>query len=303
MRRAFPGSEIVLIVRPSSSAIVEGNPSIDSIIKLDCDSDLDSAVKRLKFIRSLAGSKFDMAVIFNPSKFFNIAAFLAGIPVRVGYDRKLGFLLTHALEDKKYLCRKHEVDYNLDLVRTVGAEAADKRLYFSLSEADEIGVQRMLAQNGIISGTAIVAVHPATSNPEKLWPIEKFAGICDRIIEKIGAKIIIVGGGEEGYIAGQVKAKMRNPPLDLTGRLSLKELGALLKRSSLLISCDSGPVHVASAVGTPVVALFGESRPGGSSKRWGPYGEGHIVIGRSKVTDITVEEVFEAVSGKLCGSR
>jgi ADP-heptose:LPS heptosyltransferase len=127
------------------------------------------------------------------------------------------------------------------------------------------------------------------------------------MIDAFGIKAVLVGGEEERSAAGEVKARMRNTATDLTGRLALKEFGALLRRSAFLISCDSGPVHIASAVGTPVVALFGEGRPGGSSKRWGPYGggqspaaAGHIVVGRPKVMDITVNDVFEAVSGKLC---
>jgi ADP-heptose:LPS heptosyltransferase len=278
--------------------VVEGNPCVDSIINLDPGPDLDSLAKRLRFIRFLGNSAFDMAIIFNPSKFFNVAAFLAGIPVRTGYDRKLGFLLTNAIEDKKYLCERHEVEYNLDLAKAAGAAVSSKKLYFPLTEADERAAAEILAQNGI-SG-AFVSVHPGTSNPEKLWPAERFALVCDKMIDVLGIKVVLVGGEEERGTAGEVKAKMRNTVTDLTGKVALKEFGALLKRSDILISCDSGPVHIASATGTPVVALFGEARPGGSSKRWGPYGEGHIVIGRPKVTDITVDDVFEAVSGKLC---
>jgi len=305
VRESFPEAKITLVVRPSSSPVVEGNPCIDSIIELDTDSGLDSFAKRLRFIRFLGGSGFDMAVIFNPNKFFNIAAFLAGIPVRVGYDRKFGFLLTNAIEDRKYLCEKHEVEYNLDLVRAVGAGNLSRRLYFPLTETDERAAERISEQNGI-AGSAFIAVHPGTSNPDKLWPAERFALACDKMIDVFGVKAVLVGGQEERRIADEVKAKMRNTAVDLTGRMALKEFGAFLNRSSLLLSCDSGPVHLASAVGTPVVALFGEARPGGSSKRWGPYGPaaaGSIVVGKPKVTDITVDDVFQAASEILCKKK
>ena len=304
VRESFTGAKIDLMVRPSSSPVVEGNPSLDSIIKIDPDSDLNSFAKRLKFIRRLAASGFDMAIIFNPNKFLNIAVFLAGIPVRVGYDRKLGFLLTHAIEDKKHLCEKHEVEYDLDLARAAGACADGKGPCFPLSESDERNAEKILKENGIKeAGACFVAIHPSTSNPEKAWPAEKFAEVSDMVMEKFRASIVIVGGGGERGIADRLKSKARNKVIDLTGKLSLKELGAVLKKASLLISCDSGPVHVASAVETPVVALFGESRPGGSSKRWGPYGRRHVVVGKPKVTDITVGEVFEAASGILCKRR
>ncbi|MDD5072416.1 MAG: glycosyltransferase family 9 protein [Candidatus Omnitrophica bacterium] len=306
VRESFPGAKITLLVKPSSSPVVEGNPCFDSIVKLDPVPDLDSFAKRLRFIRFLRVSGFDMVVIFNPSKFFNVAAFLAGIPVRVGYDRKLGFLLTRSIEDKKYLCEKHEVEYNLDLAKAAGAVILSKKLCFPLAETDERAAAEILARNGITGG-GFAAVHPGTSNPEKLWPAERFAQVCDKMIDAFRIKAVLVGGEDERSAAAEVKSKMRNEVTDLTGKLALKESGALLKRSALLISCDSGPVHIASAMGTPVIALFGEARPGGSSKRWGPYGQGqspaaagHIVVGRRKVTDITVDNVFEAVSGKLC---
>lgn len=302
VRESFPGAEITLVVRPSSSPVVEGNPCIDSIVKLDPDSGLDSLAKRLRFIRFLGGSGFDMAIIFNPNKFFNIAAFLAGIPVRVGYDRKLGFLLTNAIKDRKYLCEKHEVEYNLDLVRAAGAGKLSRKLYFPLAETDERAAERILQQNGI-AGSSFIAVHPGTSNPDKLWPAERFALVCDKMIDASGVKAVLVGGQEERRIADEVKAKMHNTAIDLTGRMSLKEFGAFLKRASLLLSCDSGPVHLASAVGTPVVALFGEARPGGSSKRWGPYGPGSIVVGKPEVADITVDDVFKAASEILCRKK
>ncbi|MDD4878944.1 MAG: glycosyltransferase family 9 protein [Candidatus Omnitrophica bacterium] len=299
MRASFPEAKITLAVKASSSPVVEGNPCIDSIIKLDPGCELDSLAKRLRFIRFLRRSGFDMAVIFNPSKFFNVAAFLAGIPARVGYDRKLGFLLTRVIKDEKYLCEKHEVEYNLDLAKAAGAGTLSKRLCFPLAGSDERAAEEILSQNGLAGG-GFVAVHPGTSNPEKLWPAGNFARVCDKMIDAYGVKAVLVGGEDERNAAAEVKAKMRNTAVDLTGRLALKEFGAFLKRSALLLSCDSGPVHIASAVGSPVAALFGESRPGGSSKRWGPYGEGHIVIGRPSVGDITVDDVFEAVSGKLC---
>ena len=299
VRESFPGAKITLIVKPSSSPVVEGNLSVDSIIKLDPARDLDSFAKRLRFIRFLASPGFDIAIIFNPNKFFNVASFLAGIPARVGYDRKLGFLLTKAIDDNKYLCEKHEIEYNLDLVKAAGAEILSRRLCFPFTGSDEAAAAKILARNGVI-GRAFVAVHPGTSNPEKLWPSERFSRLCDRMIDKFGVKVLLVGGDEERKAAGEVKAGMRNTAVDITGGLALKEFGALMKKSILLISSDSGPVHIASAVGTPVIALFGESRPGGSSRRWGPYGEGHIVVGKPRVSDITVDDVFEAVSGKLC---
>lgn len=299
VRHVFPEANITLLVKPSSYEVVEDNPSIDSILKLDTARDLDTFGKRLAFISLLRRSRFDLVVIFNPDKFFNIVAFLAGIPVRIGYNRKLGFLLTHRIEDRKHLCLKHEVDYNLELVELLGAGPAVKKLCFPVGRSEEDSVGKITSANGILAGERFVAVHPATSNPQKRWPAERFARLCELITQHFRLKVALVGGGDEMPVSEAVKAEAKVPLCDLTGKLGLKEFGSFLKRASLLISCDSGPVHIGAAVGVPVIALFGESRPGGSSRRWGPYGEGHIVIGKPRVLDITVEEVFDAVRKKL----
>lgn len=299
IRHSFPNAEITIIVRPSSAGIVEGSPYIDSIIKFDVEGINSGFIGKLKFFGMIKKSRFDLAVIFNPSKFFNILTFLAGIPIRVGYNRKLGFLLSHRMEDRKYLCEKHEIEYNLDLVRLVGMGTDDKTPYFPLDDSLEEAVRSIFKNYGIDPNGLLVAVHPATTNPEKMWPLDRIAQLSDRMIDEFKAKIILIGGKEEAQIAEEVKAKMKNGVLDLTGRLSLKELGSILKRCAFLISNDSGPVHIAVAVGTPTIVFFGEDRPGGSSKRWGPYGKGHSIISKPKVADITVEEAYEVAGERL----
>lgn len=307
VRKHFPRSKITIVVNPSSAEAAEGAPFIDSIIKFDPKADYNNLFRRLAFSWSIKKSRFDLAVIFNPSKFFNILTFWAGIPGRVGYDRKWGFLLTRKIQDKKYLCDRHEVEYNLDLIGAIGIKAADKSPYFPLSSSAEERIGEILKENDMEkAGELLIAVHPSTSNPEKMWPLDRYAQICDRLLEEFKVKIVLIGGKEEQKIAGELKSKMRNPVLDLTGALSVKELGSLLKRCLFLISNDSGPVHISAALGTPTIVFFGEDRPGGSSRRWGPYGAGHLVIGKPKITDITVEEAYKAISekvGKSCRKR
>jgi ADP-heptose:LPS heptosyltransferase len=297
-RTGFPDAGITLAVKPSSYEAVEGNSSVDSILKLDPAKDLDSPGKLIKFIVSLRKSKYGLVAIFNPSKILNIAVFFAGIPRRIGYDRKWGFLLNKRLSDKKCLCEKHEVEYNLDLARAAGIGAQVTAPDFVITGADERRAEQIAEDNGIRPGERLVAVHAATSNPEKLWPAERFGRLCAMIEKGLKARVVLVGGPGETAISSEVIRTAGMPLCDFTGKLKLKELGALLKRSLILISCDSGPVHISAAVGTPVVALFGESREGGCSKRWGPYGPGHTVIGRPVVCDITVEDVYEAVKKK-----
>lgn len=295
IRLSFTKAKIAIVVNPSSIEVVEASPYVDSIIKFDSKGANSSFAEKAKFFKTIKRSKFDLAVIFNPSRFFNILTYLANIPVRVGYDRKWGFLLSHKMEDRKYLCEKHEVEYNLDLVRLIGADCDDKLPYFPLNNSSEEKIKNLLRDNEIRPDDLLVAVHPATSNPDKRWPFDRFAEICDRLIKEFDAKIVLIGAKEEARISDEVKTVMKNSILDLTGLLSVKELGSVLSKSKFLISNDSGPVHIAAAVGTPTVVLFGEERPGGSSARWGPYGEGHRVISKPKVSDIAVDEAYEVI--------
>ena len=292
VRESFPGAKITLIVKPSSSVVVEGNPCIDSIVKLDPGSDLDSLSKRLRFIRFLGGSGFDMAIIFNPSKFFNIAAFLAGIPVRVGYDRKLGFLLTNAIEDRKYLCEKHEVEYNLELVSLVGAKTDNK----SLSLTIDNNVSKEL---NIENSDNLVALHPWTSDPIKQWPEKNFYELGKRLIKELNMKVVVIGGKEESGKSAELFNNFDINLNNIAGKTTLKQLAAILKKCKLLVSCDSGPMHLACAVGTPVIAIFRNDIIGKSPKRWGPWGKEHSVTEKNNLFEISVDEVFNKIKEKL----
>lgn len=236
---------------------------------------VDEVVVWDKVKGNLRKHKFDLCVILNPTKEAHWAVFWAGIPARVGYDRKWGFLLTHKLKDTKHLGNRHEVDCNLELVGSIGAKTLDK--------TPKIKVDDNLFREFI--GQKIVAIHPFTSDPVKEWPIERFKELARRIKDELGLKVVMVGLSQNVLDAGDEIVNMIN-------KTSLLELAVLLKRCSLLISCDSGPMHLAAAVGTPVVALFRNDLPGKTAKRWGPWGKEHIVIEKADLADINVEDVL-----------
>ncbi|MFA4854249.1 MAG: glycosyltransferase family 9 protein, partial [Candidatus Omnitrophota bacterium] len=234
------------------------------------------------FRRSLRKQKFDACVVSNPTKEAHWAVFWAGIPVRVGYARKWGILLTHKIVDNKSLGLKHEVEYNLDLAGLIGAKTNDKRL--------------SLGKLSVYSNpeyARVVAIHPYTSDALKQWELERFRELAKRISDELGLRVIIVGK-EEG-IGGEEFEKLGKNVVSLVNKTSLVELAQILKQCKLLVSCDSGPVHLAAAVGTPVIALFRNDLPGKTARRWGPWGDGHIVIARDKLTDISVEDVLDKV--------
>lgn len=293
VKQKFPSAHICMLVNPTVKEIVEGNPSVDEIIVYNPDK-TRGLLKNLKLTGGLKKRKFDLAVILNPQKKFHIITFLAGIPVRLGYNRKFGFLLTHKIEDKKSLGQKHEIEYNLDLVRAIGIGTEDKSLFINIPEADVRFADSLLTEHGIQKLDLLVALHPWTSDPVKQWPLENFSQIGQKILRELQCRVVIIGGKLE---AEQSKKFCEGSKdfINLTGRMSLRQSGALLKRCNLLVSNDSGPVHLASAVGTPVIAIFRNDLPGKNSVRWGPRSSGSIVIEKSRLSDITVDEVLEKI--------
>ena len=238
---------------------------------------------------NLRKHKFDLCVILNPAEDANWSVFRAGIPVRVGYDRKFGVLLTHKIKDTKDLGNRHEVDCNLELVGLLGAKTLDKTI--------KIKIDYNLYSEFI--GQKIVAIHLFTSDPVKQWPIVRFEELAQRIVQEMKARVVFVGRTEGwAYHPSEI---VPLDVIDLVNKTSLLELAALLKCCSLLVSGDSGPVHLAASVGTPVVALFRNDLPGKTARRWGPWGEGHSVIEKSNLNDITVDDVFSIVKDKLQG--
>lgn len=232
--------------------------------------------------KGLRRYRFDLCVVLNPTKEAHQSIFLAGIPVRVGYDRKWGFLLTHKLKDTKHLGNRHEVDCNLELVGLLGAKTQDKM--------PKIKVDDNLFREFI--GQKIVAIHPFTSDPVKQWSVRRFVELAQRISRELGLKVVLVGLSQSVLNVGDGIINMVN-------KTSLPELAALLKRCCLLVSGDSGPTHLAASVGAPVVALFRNDLPGKTAQRWGPWGSGHIVIEKSNLNDITMDEVFNKVKETL----
>ena len=226
--------------------------------------------------------KFDLAVVLNPTKEAHQSIFLAGIPVRVGYDRKWGFLLTHKIKDTKHLGNRHEVDCNLELVGLLGAN--NKGIVSSGLRLPDNNKYEFLAK--------AIAIHPFTSDPVKQWPIERFSELAQRISRELGLKVVMIGLSQGVLDLGEGIVSMIN-------KTSLVELAALLKRCCLVVSGDSGPMHLAAAVGTPVVALFRNDLPGKTAQRWGPWGKGHVIIEKSNLNNITVEEVFNKVKEAL----
>ncbi len=293
LRRAFPHARISLVVSKAVKELAEKLGFIDEVIVWD-SQEKHSLRERILFINLLKKNNFDIAIMLNPSKEFNVFTYLSGIPFRIGYDRKWGFLLTGKIKDTKYLGQKHEVEYNLELMRLAGVSEEKVEFSLPLTQQDISAVDKRLEEYNIVPQDRILAVHPWTSDSAKQWPQDRFKELIRRLYREFKLKVVLIGGKEEEIEAESFCDEIPSL-INFAGKLSLTQSAALLKRSELLISNDSGPVHLAAAVNTPVLAIFSNRIPAKSSRRWGPWGKANIVIEKPNLADISVEEVMEKV--------
>jgi len=277
LRDAYPESRITFMVRPYVRDIAEGNPSVDEVIIYDKVKGLSD---NIKFIKGLRKKKFDLAVILHPTFRTNWIVFLSCIPRRIGFDRKrkMGVLLTDRIPDKKHLGLKHEIDYTLDILRYIGVNAKDRKMHVPVSRESQARARETLAKGGISESDSVVVIHPGASCPSKRWPAERFAETADMLIKRRGVKVVIISGESDKELGGKVASSMKEKCFNLSGGTTVGDAAGVLKVSKLFISNDSGPVHVACAVGTPVVAIFGRSDRGLSPRRWGPSNKGDVVM-------------------------
>jgi len=272
LRDNFPGAYIAMMVSPYAQDVVRDNPYLDEVIIFDKDSRHKGLLRTYNFAMALKKKKFDAAIILHPTNRVHLVTFLAGIARRIGYDRKLGFLLTDRIKHTKQLGQRHELEYSLDLVRYLGIMPKDINPFMPIRQESEEIVEGLFKENGITPQDKVIAIHPGASCISKIWPLERFAEVSDKLVEKYGFKILIVAGQKDISLAHKVASIMKHNSINLAGKTSVSQLASVLKRCRLLISNDSGPVHIASALGTPVVAIFGRAQKGLSPLRWGPRG-------------------------------
>jgi len=317
LRQRYPHAFIAMMVRPACREAVEGNPHANEVLVYEHEKEgaHRGLFGTIQFARRLRRYEFDTALVLHPSNRSHWIPWLAGIPARIGYDRKQGWLLTHRLPHRKQEGSKHEAVYTLELLQGLGVASEAPRPIVPLRPEAVRRVEVMLAEAAVEPAQPLVAIHPSASCVSKRWMPERFAQVADRLATEQGVRVCLVAGADDTQHAAQVEMAMRQPALNFAGRLSVGELAALLRRCRLLISNDSGPVHVAAAVGTPVVDIFGRNQRGLSPLRWGPLGEGHVIlhkevgcvtclahncdIGFLCLTSLSVDEVYGAASAVL----
>ncbi len=279
VREHFPKAEIYLLVRSYTKDLVIGNPDINRILVFE--DKVPFLKEIIKKARGLKKENIDLAIVLHPNFWPNFLAFASGAKYRLGYAAAgSGFFLTRKVMDTRAANPRHEVEVSLDVVRSIGIDTADKKLSVALSEEGEKFADIFLKDNNCKPADNLIAVHPGGYYHYTHWSTKGFAEVSDYLIDHFAAKIVIVGNPSERTLAEEIVSFMKNRPIILLGA-NLTGLISLLKRCRLFIGNSSGPMHIAAALGVPVVAIFGNIHPVDNYKSWGPWGENNIVVSKN----------------------
>jgi 3-deoxy-D-manno-octulosonic-acid transferase/heptosyltransferase-1 len=319
LREAYPAAHITWVVEEGAADLLHNHPDCDRVLVSFRKRWVNSLIRGRNrretigeirsFLSVLRDRHYDLAIDFHG---------LFKSAVIIGWsraDRKLGYRSMQELSRFFYNetipedMEKHAVLRYLDFIEHIGAKPREPRFSLALDEPGHNWIAGLLEQHGIGNGAPFIALSPVAFWETKLWDNDRFARLGDRIVEELKLPVVFTGAPGSGLIC-RIRGAMNADSITLEGQTSLRELACLYSRAALVVTTDSGPMHIAAAVGTPTVALFGPTDPA----RTGPFGTGHVIIrsniscspcflkhctGRDCMMDIDVEEVFEAVKQQL----
>ena len=273
LKNAYPESNLTLLLRSRVADLMETHPYVDTCIVDTKDRGRYRSLRGL--VRRIREAAFDVAVVLHPTSFRNaLLPFLARVPIRVGTNVSgRGMLLTASCKDDTSV---HEVHRYLRVLRLLNINASPDFLEFWHTDADREMIQDLLSVEGVSSTDRLVALNLGTTWRTKRWDITNFTEVIQQIAHLAPAvRIVLTGSSNELALVEALPTSL--PVINFVGKTSILQLGALLERCEVCLTCDSGPMHIAAAVGTPTVALFGPTDP----VRHRPYSNGHEVVEKS----------------------
>ncbi len=267
----FPQSRLSVLLLERVKAIFHNHPQIDNILIYNNRINL---ISLLTTIIRLQRERFDAAFIIKPSLTRTLILRLAGIKEIIGFDnRKSGWLLTVRIAPPhKDL---HRIDYFLTILENMHLKIEKRKYEFFPSSEDKAYIDRLFLQRNINRDLPLLIINPGANWIPKRWPVDSFAELIKNIKMRLALNIIITGSEKDRGLSEQIIRKSGECVFNFAGQTSLGQLGALMREADVVLSADSGPMHIAAAVGTKVVALFGPT----SASITGPYPlSNHIVI-------------------------
>lgn len=277
LREAFNNAEISVLVNKGTEEMLTGNPLLNEVIVYKRDINRLPFSQRVKneiiFVSDLRKKGFDLVVDLTSGDRPALLSFLCGARYRIGNNPKgkgfsgKRFLYTHLSNvDQK---RRHTVEYNLDIVREFGIDTRNKSVDFYFNKEDEDFINAFLKKNKVTEKDTLIHIHPTSRWLFKTWPDKSMAEVIDYLQNKRKTRVVLTSCPEKKELerANNILKICKSEPLNLLGKTTLKQLGVLSARAQLFFGVDSAPMHIAAAVNTPVIALFGPS----GAFHWGPW--------------------------------
>jgi heptosyltransferase II len=271
IRARFADARISVLARPYVADIYRGQGICNELIAYDARGEHAGWSGRKRLAEQLRAQEFDMAILLQNAFDAAWLAWRAGIPERVGYARDArSWLLTKAVRvPRAGEIPAHEQFYYLELLRRAGwVDKLDGERCISLKlepQSKRHAVERLLEAGSRTKALRVAIGAGASYGSAKCWQPERFAYVADRLMMQFDADVILFGTPTETPVSSAIATAMRGSPIDLTGKTRIADLPALLSQCSLFIGNDSGAMHVAAAVGLPVVAVFGPTDPDGTA--------------------------------------
>lgn len=314
IREAFPKAYIAMLVGEKSVDVVSADPRLNEVIIFRRDIKGIDGLKEMQKVAEFTkkanfGVNFDVSIDMQRKFRSAYTAYRSKVKCRIGYHQPNAFLCNIKIADK---VNKHAVDRNLDLLIPFGIENAMREPKMFISDEDRDFAINKFESHGLVSDDLILGIFPGAGWRPRCWMPERFAEVADLAIKNNNAKVVIFGGLGEGDIVNNVAQNMKSKPVLMNEKVTLRQLAGMIERCDVLLSNDTGPMHISIAMGTKTVALFGP----GNHIKFQPIGEKHATIRHdvpcspckqftNKCKDnicmklITVEEVWEAVSQRL----
>ncbi len=275
-KRKFPQSHVSVIIIPRSKDILRNNPHIDETLLI---TDYPGFFDKFRLINKLRKERYDWALSLDiAGAFLNILSFWALVPNRITMTYKSAGEIMRSLFifsnfRSEYKRGTSVLNHRLSLLKFMGVENPSEQKEIFIMPVEEKKANDFLAENGLLLNDKIVGISVSAGIKETEWEILRFAGLADRLIDKLGVKIIFIGSENDRSRIDQAQSLMKNQAIDSSGRFELRELAALMKNFKLFISVDSGPVYIADALQVPIIDIMGPS----DSKEQSPSGRCEII--------------------------
>lgn len=308
IRKRFPQARITVAVGKPGAEVIAMSGSADETFIVDRVALRDgfkplSVLRVFQIVKDIRAKRFDFVIDLHSLSETNLLGFLSGASKRL-YSRRPGRSLDFLANFKPRPPvetdhrQRHLIDRYLDVLGPLEIENADRLPTLKVRQVDAAVVERILVKKKAASGAPLVGLFPGAGHPSRRWPLEQFASLADFLIRNDQVKVLVFLGPEERDYIKEIRQKFP-PSVVILDQLTIPQLAAAQARLVAFVSNDTGPMHIASAVGTPVVLLLDKRAP----ESYLPQGESHRVIYNNVIGDIPVDEVYAATRSILASGR